>query len=77
MSMNRPFPKHLGHYVRVGVAAFFTCIAVWETFENGIQSNHVQIWWAAASMWIVAVATETVMIGRQRNDDPGGNSGDN
>ena len=28
-------PKHIGHYLRVGLATFFTCIAIRETFQNG------------------------------------------
>ena len=31
-------PEHLGHYFRVGVATFWICIAVWETFQNGYSS---------------------------------------
>lgn len=68
--------SHIGHYVRVGFATFFTCIAVWETFQNGIQANHVQIWWAAALMWILAVAIEAFRIRQHEDDDPGRDSGD-
>ena len=31
--------------MRVAFASFFTCIAVWEMFQNGFLQLHVLIWW--------------------------------
>ena len=32
-------PQHCGHYVRVGLATFFTCVAAWETLQNGFPGH--------------------------------------
>ena len=55
---------HLGHYIRVGLATFFACIAVYETLQDGLMATHVLIWWAAVLCWIVVVAIE----GARRNE---------
>ena len=34
-------PQHCGHYVRVGLATCFTCVAAWETLQNGFLATHV------------------------------------
>ena len=54
-----------GQYVRVGLASFSTCVAMWETFQNGFLATHVLLWWLAAAMWIVAVVIEGVRIHRR------------
>ena len=36
-------PKNFGQYLRVSLATFFTCIAAWETFQNGYLKLHVLI----------------------------------
>ena len=33
--------RHCGHYVGVGLATFFTCVAAWETLQNGFLATHV------------------------------------
>ena len=58
------FPEHFGHYVRVGLATFFTCIAVYETAQNGLMATHVLIWWAAVIAWVTVVTIEGVKIRR-------------
>ena len=58
-------PQHCGHYVRVGFASFFSCVAVWETLQNGFLATHVLLWWLAAAMWVVAVVIEGVRIRRR------------
>ena len=63
--------QHFGHYVRVGFASFFTCVAVWETLQNGFLATHVLLWWLAAAMWVVAVVIEGVRI-RRRERNRGG-----
>ena len=61
-------PKPFGHYLRVGLATFFTCIAVWETFQNGFLQLHVLLWWAAAVIIVLAVIIEGGRIGRDQGD---------
>ena len=57
-------PEHFGHYLRVGLATFWACIAVWETFQNGSLRLHVHLWWAAAVIIVLAVVVEGVRIRR-------------
>ena len=57
-------PEHFGHYVRVGLATFFTCIAVYETAQNGFMATHVLIWWAAVVAWVTVATIEGVKIRR-------------
>ena len=61
-------PQHCGHYVRVGLATFFACVAASETFQNGFLATHVLLWWFAAAMWVVAVVIEGVRIRRRVGD---------
>ena len=56
----------LGLYLRVGLATFFTCIEVWETFQNGFLQLHVLTWWGAAVTMVLAVAVEIVRFQRRR-----------
>ena len=60
---------HLGHYVRVGLATFFTCIAMYETLQNGPTATHVLIWWAAVVCWIVVVVIQGVRIWRKKEHE--------
>ena len=62
-------PKHFGHYFRVGLATFFTCIAVWETLQNGFLHLHVLLWWAASVIIVLAVVVEGVRIRRGQDDE--------
>ena len=61
-------PQHCGHYARVGLATFFTCVATWETLQNGFLATPVLLWWLAAAMWVVAVVVEGVRIRRRERD---------
>ena len=61
-------PEHLGHYLRVSLATFWTCIEAWETFQNGFLQLETLLWWAAAVIMALAVAVEGVRI-RRRQDD--------
>ena len=58
-------PQHCGHYIRVGLATCFTCVAASETLQNGFLATHVLLWWLAAAMWVVAVVIEGVRIRRR------------
>ena len=60
--------QHCGHYVRVGLATFFTCVAAWETLQNGFPAAHVLLWWLAAAMFVVAAVIEGVRIRRRERD---------
>ena len=64
MNLLQPF----GHYVRVGLATFFTCVAGWKTLQNGFLATHVLLWWLAAAMWVVAVVIEGVSTRRRERD---------
>ena len=61
-------PKNFGHYFRVGLATFWTCIAVWETFQNGFLQLHLLLWWAAAAIIVLTVVVEALQV-RRRQDD--------
>ena len=61
-------PKHLGHYLRVGLATCWTCIAVWETLQNGLMHLHVLLRRVAAVIIVIAVIVEGVRIRRDRRD---------
>ena len=61
-------PEHSSHYFRVGLATFWTCIAVRETLQNGFLQLHMLLWWAAAVIVVLAVAVEGVRIRRRRDD---------
>ena len=60
-------PKNFGHYLRVGLATFWTCIAAWETFHNGFLQLETLLWLAAAVIMTLAVVVEGVRI-RRRQD---------
>ena len=61
-------PQLFGHYVRVGLATFFTCVAAWETLQNGFLATHVLLWWLTAAMFVVAAVIEGVRIRRRERD---------
>ena len=61
-------PQHSGHYVRVGLATFFTCVAAWETLQNGFLATHVLLWWLTAAMFVVAAVIGGVRIRRRERD---------
>ena len=60
--------ERFGHYLRVGLATFFTYIAVWETFQSGFLQIHVVLWWAASVIIWLAVIVEGVRIRRGEGD---------
>lgn len=61
-------PEHFGYYVRVGLAIFWTSIAVWETFQNGFRQLHVLLWWAAVVIIVLTAVVEGVRSRRARGD---------
>ena len=58
-------PEHLGHYLRVGLATFFTRIAVRETFQSKFLHLRVLLWWAASVVIVIAAIVEGVRIQRR------------
>ena len=55
-------PQHCGHYVRVGLATLFTCIAVWETFQNVFLQLYVLLWWVASLINVLVVVVQGVRV---------------
>ena len=66
--MSPLLPEHFDHYFRVGLATFWTCVAVWETFQNGFLQLHVLLWWALSVIIVLAVVVEGVRIRRGQDD---------
>ena len=56
-----------GLCLRASLATLFSCIAVWETFQNGFLRLHVLLWWAAAAIVVLAVV-KRVQIHRDSRD---------
>ena len=59
----------LGHWIRVALATFFCCIAVYESFTDGLAETSTLLWLTAAGCWVAIVAIEGARIWRRKGDD--------
>ena len=59
---------HLGHWIRVALATFFCCIALYETTSDGLGETSTLLWLAAAAIWVIVVAIEGARIWRRKGN---------
>ena len=55
---------HLSHWLRVALATFLSCIAVYEIFTDGLGETSTWLWVADAALMISAAVIEGVRIWR-------------
>ncbi len=56
---------HLGHWFRVALTTFISCIAVYDIFTDGLGGTSTWLYMASAALLIEAVTVEDVRIWRR------------